>query len=47
MARSGILDPRFWEEGDSCMADRGFFTADELKTLNLELNIPALLVGIS
>ena len=45
MARSGILDPRFWEEGDSCMADRDVTAADDLKTLNVELNIPAFLSG--
>ena len=43
-ARSGILDPRFWE-GDSCMADRGFTIANDLKALNLELNIPPFLSG--
>ena len=45
MARSGILDPRFWEEGDSCMADWEFTIADDLKPLNVELNIPAFLSG--
>ena len=45
VARSGILDPRFWEEGDSCMADRGFTIADDLKPLNVDLNIPAFLSG--
>ena len=43
VARSGILDPPFWEEGDLCMADRGFTIADHLKALNVELNIPAFL----
>ena len=45
MARSGILDPRFWGEGDSCMADWGFTIVDDLKALNVELNIPAFLSG--
>ena len=45
VARSGILDPRFWEEGDSCMVDRGFTIAGDLKALNVELNIPAFLSG--
>ena len=44
MARSGILDPRFWE-GNSCMANRDFTIADDLKALNVELNIPAFLSG--
>ena len=45
MARSGILDPQFREEGDSCMADRSFTTADDLKAFNVKLNIPAFLSG--
>ena len=45
VARIGILDPRFWEEGDSCLVDRGFTIADDLKALNVELNIPAFLSG--
>ena len=45
MNRIGILDPRFWEEGDSCLVDRGFTIADDLKALNVELNIPAFLSG--
>ena len=36
---------RFWEEGDSCMADRGFTIADDLKALHVELNTPAFLSG--
>ena len=43
--RIGILDPRLWEEGDSCIVDRGFTIADNLKALNVELNIPAFLSG--
>ena len=45
VARSGLLDPRFWEEGDSCMADREFTIADDLKAFNAELNLPAFLSG--
>ena len=45
VARNGILDPRFWEEGASRMADREFTIADDLKALNVELNIPAFLSG--
>ena len=45
VARSGIVDPRFWEECDSCMADRVFTITDDLKALNVELNIPAFLSG--
>ena len=44
-ARSGIVDPRFWEECDSCMPDRVFTIADDLKALNVELNIPAFRSG--
>ena len=47
VARSDILVPRFWEEGDSCMADREFTIAGELKILNAVLNIPACMVGIA
>ena len=45
MGRSGILDPGFWEEGDSFMPDRGFTIVDDLKDLNAELNIPAFMSG--
>ena len=45
VGRSCILDPRFYEEGDSCMADNGFTITDDLKALNTELNIPVFLSG--
>ena len=45
VGRSCILDPRFYEEGDSCMADKGFTITDDLKALNIELNIPVFLSG--
>ena len=45
VARSSILDPRFWEERDLCMAHGGFITADDLKALNVKLNISAFLSG--
>ena len=45
MTGSGILDPRFYEEGDSCMADKGFTITDDFKALNIEFNIPASLSG--
>ena len=45
VARSGILNPRFWDVGDSCMADRGFTIAEDLKKLKVDLNIPAFLSG--
>ena len=45
VARSSILDPRFWEESDLCMAHGGFITADDLKALNVKLNISAFLSG--
>ena len=44
-ARSAISDPQSCKESDSCMADRGFTIADDLKALNIELNIPAFLSG--
>ena len=31
VTRSGIMGQWFWEDGDSCMADRGFTIADDLK----------------
>ena len=43
--RSGILNKSFWNEGDSVMADRGFTIAEDLKPLNVSLNIPAFLSG--
>ena len=42
--RSGFLSQDF-EERDSVMADRGFTIEDELKPLNVDLNIPAFLSG--
>ena len=48
VVRSDILDPRFWEENDLRITDIGFTIADDLKALNIELNILAFLfVGIS
>ena len=35
VVRTGKLDPRFWEKGDSCMTDRGFTIADDFKALNI------------
>ena len=37
VSKSGILDPRLWDGGDSCMADRGFTIEDELKKIGVEL----------
>ena len=45
VAGSSILDSRFWKEGDSCMGDGRFAIADDLKSLIIELNIPAFLSG--
>ena len=45
VARSGFLNPAFWEAGDSVMADRGFNIQDALKELGVEQNIPAFLDG--
>ena len=45
VARSGILNEKLWKNGDSIMADRGFTIQDELKAINVSLNIPAFLDG--
>ena len=45
VAKSGILNKDLWGEDDSLMADRGFTIEDELKPLNVSLNIPAFLKG--
>ena len=45
VARSGILSPELWSEGDSLMADRGFTIQEELNPLKVRLNIPAFLSG--
>lgn len=43
--RCGILKKELWDDNDSVMADRGFTIEDELKCLNVQLNIPAFLDG--
>ena len=43
--RSGFLNPGFWQQGDSVMADRGFTNEENLKDLGVTLNIPAFLDG--
>ena len=43
--RSGYLNPGFWQQGDSVMADRGFTIEENLKDLGVTLNIPAFLDG--
>ena len=43
--KSGILEPTLWNSGDSVMADRGFTISDDLKPLNVSLNIPHFLSG--
>ena len=45
VSRSGILQPHFWDHGDSLMTDRGFTIEEELKPLNVKLNIPSFLDG--
>ena len=45
VCRSGFLNPIFWTNGDSVMADRGFTIEENLKELNVTLNIPAFLEG--
>ena len=44
VVRSGILDPVSGRRG-FMYSTKGFTTADDLKTLNVELNIPAFLSG--
>ena len=41
--RCGILNEKLWQNGDSIMADRGFTIEEELKPLNVSLNIPSFL----
>ena len=41
--RSGFLQKDLWSNGDSVMADRGFTIEENLKPLNVKLNIPAFL----
>ena len=43
--RSGLLNPLFWNKGDSIMADRGFTIEEDLKPLGVSLNILAFLDG--
>ena len=43
--KSGILQSELWTPGDSIMADRGFTIEDELRPLNIHLNIPSFLGG--
>ena len=43
--RCGILSSGLWSPGDSLMADRGFTIRDDLKPLQVHLNIPAFLSG--
>ena len=45
VCRSGFLNNIFWTNGDSVMADRGFTIEENLKELNVNLNIPAFLEG--
>ena len=45
VARSGFLEPSLWNDHDSVMADRGFTIENELKQLNVTLNIPCFLAG--
>jgi len=45
LRNSGLLQERFWNRGDSVMADRGFTIEDDLKLFNTTLNIPVFLSG--
>ena len=42
--RCGILSSELWSPGDSLMVDRGFTIRDNLKPLQVHLNIPAFFV---
>ena len=41
--RSGFLTKELWKKDDSVMADRGFTIAEDLRKLDVSLNIPAFL----
>ena len=43
--RSVLLNPLFWNKGDSIMADKGFTIEEDLKPLGVSLNIPSFLDG--
>ena len=43
--RSVLLNPLFWNKGDSIMADKGFTIEEDLKPLSVSLNIPSFLDG--
>ena len=43
--RSGLLNEKLWDRGDSVMADRGFLISDDLEKVGVSLNIPAFLNG--
>ena len=45
VARSGLLDQRLWEQGDECMADRGFTVADLFEPIGVRLVLPSFLNG--
>ena len=46
VGKCGLLDPQLWDANrDSVMADRGFTIEDDLKKINVALNIPAFLDG--
>ena len=45
VARSGLLNKALWCAGDSIMVDRGFTISEQLKPLNVDLNIPLFLAG--
>ena len=45
VARSGLLDQGLWEQGDECMADRGFTVADLFEPIGVRLVLPSFLNG--
>lgn len=42
-SRCGILNPKFWDDGDEIMADKGFTIRDLLDPLGVKLNTPIYL----
>ena len=43
--KSSILEKELWSTGDTVMANRGFTIENDLKELNVDLNIPSFLGG--
>ena len=43
VSRCGILNQKFWDQGDEMMADKGFTIRDLLDPIGVKLNIPIFL----